>query len=470
MRSKKITPDKILKQIKDEKINFVDFRFTDSLGKFHHVSYRSSVVEDMMLDNGITFDSSSIAGWKQVNELDMIMKPDLTTAFIDPFSNQSTLVLICDVLDPTKSYSRDPRSIGKKAESHLAKLKYSDKAYFGPEIKFFLFDDARFHNQGNESGFTLDSEEGSYNSNKKYEASNLGNRAGFSGGYATVSPVDSLNDIRNEMVLAMEEVGLKATLHYHDIAESQSGIGIEYAQLVKSADNVQKFKYVVKNVAASYGKTATFMPKPIYGDNGSGMHTNISMWKEDKNLFYEKGKYAELSERGLYFIGGIIKHAKAINAFSNPTTNSYKRLIPGAPTLLAYSAVSRITAMRIPKVFSFQGKRIEVCFPDPAANPYLSFSAILLAGLDGIKNKIHPGSAINKELDHLSERELANISEVSMSLRESLEALDRDREFLLEGGVFDHEVINAYIDLKIQEIREWETRPHPIEFKMYYSL
>ncbi len=464
----------ILRRVKDENIQFIDFRFTDTLSKFHHITYRSPSIGENELLNGIIFDGSSIPGWKQVNCSDMIIKPDFSTAFIDPFTTQSTLVLICDVIDPKTQtgYLRDPRTIARKAIDYLKSSKIGDQVYFGPELEFFLFDDVRFKNHPHTSSFSLDSEEGSYNSDKKYESGNLGHRAGIKSAYFPVPPIDLSYDIRSEMALALEGVGLKVGVHHHEVAESQCEIGFEYAEILQSSDNVQKLKYVIKNIAASYGKSATFMPKPIFGENGSGMHAHQSIWKDGNNLFYDKGgEYAELSEMCLYYIGGIMKHAKAINAFSNPTTNSYKRLVPGyeAPVGLAYSASNRSASIRIPYVYNPKAKRIEVRFPDPTANPYLTFAAMMMAGLDGIKNKIHPGKANDKDLYHLTEKEANEVPGICNSLQQALNSLDQDREFLKMGNVFSDDMIDAYIILKTREVKELEKRPHPIEFEMYYA-
>lgn len=474
MPTNKATIAETLRKIKDENIQFIDFRFTDTLGKFHHTTYKASFISESELQNGVMFDGSSIAGWKQINCSDMIIKPDLSTAFIDPFTSQSTLIIICDVIDPEtqQGYDRDPRTIAKRAGNYLHSSNIGDKAYFGPELEFFIFDDVRFKNMPHESGFSLDSEEASWNNDKKYESGNLGHRVGVKGGYFPVPPIDLFNDIRSEMSLAIESVGMRPSVHHHEVAESQCEIGFEYDEILGSADNVQKFKYVIKNVAASYGKSATFMPKPLFGDNGSGMHTHQSIWKKGENLFYDKnGEYAELSEMCLYYIGGIIKHAKAINAFSNPSTNSYKRLVPGyeAPVQLAYSARNRSAAIRIPYVYNPKAKRIEARFPDPTANPYLTFAAMMMAGLDGIKNKIHPGKANDSDLYHLTEKEAKKIPTVCGSLREALNALNADREFLKVGNVFSNDMLDSYIKLKMKEVEQLETRPHPIEFEMYYA-
>lgn len=463
----------ILSLIKSEAVEQIDFRFTDILGKFHHITYKASNFSQSLLGHGIAFDGSSILGWKEINESDMLLKPDLETATMDPFTATPCLIIFCNVFDPVtgKPYIRDPRSVMIRAEEYLKKSGVGEAAYFGPETEFFIFDDIRFINDPNMTSFEIDSHEGSYNSDTKFANGNSGHRPGCKGGYFPVQPVDSLFDIRSEISTVLEGIGLKPILHHHEVAASQCEIGFEYSTPMHSADNVQKFKYVVKNVANSYGKTATFMPKPIYGDNGSGMHIHQSIWKKGKNLFYKAGTYADLSETCLYYIGGIIEHARAINAFANPTTNSYKRLVPGfeAPVKLAYSARNRSAAIRIPYSHEEKAKRIEVRFPDPTANPYLAFSSMLLAGIDGIKNKIHPGNAIDKNLYALTSKEDAHIPKVSASLYESLKHLDKDREFLKKGDVFSDDLIDKYIDIKMNEVRAWEMAPHPIEFKMYYS-
>jgi glutamine synthetase len=473
MTNKSKSVSDILKTIKDEEIDFVDFTFTDSTGKFHHTSYRSTSVGKHELEEGVNFDGSSIEGWKDIHESDMTLKPDLSSAFINPFTSHSTLVFICDVIDTATSeiYEKDPRNIARKAEKYLKSTAIADKAYFGPELEFFIFDDIRFSNDPHNTSFYIDCEEGGYNSNREYNGGNRGHRPGVQGGYFPLSPVDSSNDIRAEIALVAESIGIKTNLHHHEVAEGQCEIGFEYDRIVESGDNVQKFKYVTKNVCASFGKSATFMPKPLFGDNGSGMHTHQSIWKEAANLFYEKGNYADLSETCLYYIGGIIKHAKAINAFSNSSTNSYKRLVPGfeAPVKLAYSAKNRSASIRIPHVYSANAKRIEARFPDPSCNSYLTFAAMLMAGIDGIKNKIHPGAAVDENLYDLDEHSLNQIPSVASSLKEALSHLDQNRKFLTIGGVFTDKMIDSYIGIKMREAVELETRPHPIEFKMYYS-
>jgi glutamine synthetase len=464
-----------IKELENQSIKFVSFCFTDIDGKFHRITYRATHVDENLLNKGVGFDASSIKGWKEIHHSDCILKPDLSTAFLDPFTSESCSCLICDVIDPetNKSYLRDPRAIATKAESYLATaLKIANKAFVGPEMEFFIFDNVRFEISPHQSFYHLDSDEGPYNSGK-HEGGivNLGHRPDFKGGYFPAQPIDKLFDIRSEICSSIEDVGIKSVLHHHEVAASQCEIGFKYDTLKYSADNVQKFKYVVKNVASSFGKSATFMPKPVSRDNGSGMHTHFSLWDSSRNLFYQDGQYADLSELCLYFIGGIIKHGKALNAFTNPTTNSYKRLVPGfeAPVNLAYSASNRSAAIRIPYVQSAVAKRIEIRFPDPACNPYLSFASLLMAGLDGIKNKIHPGSAIDKNLYDLNLSDSREISSLCGSLKEALESLDEDRAFLKEGSVFTDDFIDTYIEHKSMETKELDITPHPLEFKLYYS-
>jgi glutamine synthetase len=463
-----------LQMLKADEVEFVDFRFTDIKGTFHHITYLTNHVDADLLKNGLSFDGSSIVGWKEIEESDMLIVPDVTSSFFDPYSLAKTICVICDVIDPAtgNSYSRDPRSIAKAAIAVLQKTKVADIAYFGPELEFFVFDDVRYNIAPNDIRFYINHDEGEHNSGAKLENGNLAHRPGVKGGYFPIPPCDSLNDLRAEMCTHMKLVGLNPMLHHHEVAASQCEIGIEYASLLEAADNVQKFKYVVKNVAHAYNKTATFMPKPIYNDNGCGMHTHQSLWRKDTNLFAGNAADGELSETALYYIGGIIKHAKAINAFTNPSTNSYKRLVPGfeAPVNLAYSAKNRSAAIRIPYSLGKSAKRIEVRFPDPSANPYLAFAAMLLAGLDGIKNKIHPGEAVNKNLYNLSSKEKSKIPSVCGSLKEALESLNKDRNFLTESGVFDDDFIDNYIALKMADVQELETLPHPVEFKLYYSV
>ena len=462
----------VMKMIKDNGIKYVDLRFTDPRGKWQHVTFDPSMVDADFFQNGTMFDGSSISGWKAINESDMTLMPDPTTAVVDPFFAQSTLVLTCDVLEPStgEPYNRDPRSTAKKAEAYVKQSGVGDACFFGPEAEFFVFDDVRWSVDQNRTGFQIDSSEGPYNSHAEFEMGNMGHRPGPKGGYFPVPPVDSGQDLRSEMLAVMSDMGCEPEKHHHEVAPSQHELGMKFATLTAMADRMQKYKYIVHQVAAAYGKTATFMPKPVYNDNGSGMHVHQSIWKGDKPLFAGSG-YADLSETCLYYIGGIIKHAKAINAFTNPSTNSYKRLVPGfeAPVLLAYSSRNRSASCRIPYSPSPKGKRVEVRFPDPTANPYLAYSALLMAGLDGIMNKIDPGGPMDKDLYELPPEELQDVPTVCGSLREALASLDTDRAFLTKGGVFDDDQIDAYIDLKMEEVQRFEMTPHPVEFEMYYS-
>ena len=464
---------KVLELIKEHDVKYVDLRFTDPKGKWQHTAQHVSTIDEDLLNEGIMFDGSSIAGWKSIDQSDMTLMPDLSTAVIDPFAAQTQLILFCDVVEPMTGqlYDRDPRAIAKRAEKHLSATGVGDTAFFGPEAEFFVFDDVRFEVSMNSVFYKLDSEEGPYASGKEFPEGNPGHRPSIKGGYFPVPPVDSQVDMRAEMLTVMADMGLPVEKHHHEVAPSQSELGVKFQSLVKAADSMQIYKYVVHNVAHSYGKTATFMPKPIFGDNGSGMHVHQSIWKGNKPLF-AGSSYADLSENALYYIGGIIKHAKALNAITNPTTNSYKRLIPGfeAPVLLAYSARNRSASCRIPFSASPKGKRIEVRFPDPAANPYLAFAAMLMAGLDGIQNKIHPGDAMDKNLYDLPPEELANVPTVCGSLREALGALEKDHDFLLKGDVFSKDFIESYSELRWEEVYKFEHTPHPIEFAMYYSV
>jgi glutamine synthetase len=462
----------LLKLVKEQDIPYIDLRFTDPRGKWQHLTMKSSAMDEDAFEDGIMFDGSSIAGWKTINESDMILKPDPTTAVMDPFSAQPCLVLFCDILEPStgEGYERDPRTTAKRAEAYLQQSGIGDTAYIGPEPEFFMFDDVRFDVSYSGAFFSLDDVEGPYNTGKIYEEGNLGHRPRAKGGYFPVAPVDTCSDIRGEMVSVMEEMGLPMDKHHHEVAASQHELGMMFGTLVETADRVQIYKYVTHQVAHAYGKSATFMPKPVAQDNGSGMHTHQSIWKDGKPLFAGDG-YADLSDTALHYIGGIIKHAKALNAFTNPTTNSYKRLVPGfeAPVLLAYSARNRSASCRIPYSTSPKGKRVEIRFVDPMANPYLAFAAMLMAGLDGIENKINPGDAMDKDLYALPPEELVNVPTVAGSLREALIALEEDKDFLLKGGVFTEEQIHAYTALKWEEVTRYETAPHPIEFEMYYS-
>ena len=466
-------PKTILQMIKDNEVAYVDFRFSDTRGKWQHVALASSFVDEDTLTEGVMFDGSSIAGWKAINESDMCLMPDLDTACMDPFAAQPQLILFCDVLEPStgEGYSRDPRSVAKKAVAYLKSTGIGDKVMFGPEPEFFVFDDVQIDTEQNLTGYAIDSEEGPYNSGKPYEEGNLGHRPGPKGGYFPVPPVDSMQDLRAEICTVMAEMGIEVEKHHHEVAPSQNEVNWKGRDMLGTADDVLKFKYVTQMVAASYGKSATFMPKPKVGDNGSGMHCHQSIWKGDTPLFAGSG-YADLSETCLHYVGGIIKHAKAINAFTNSTTNSYKRLVPGfeAPVLLAYSARNRSASIRVPYATSAKGKRIEVRFPDPASNPYLAFSAMVMAGLDGIQNKIHPGDPLDKNLYDLPPEELKDVPTVAASLREALDALDADREFLKKGDVFTDDLIDGYIELKEEEVIRFEQHPHPVEFDMYYSV
>ena len=461
------------KKYSDENdIQFVGFEFTDPRGKLQHTDQHISTLDKELFEDGVMIDGSSIAGWKAINESDMCLVPDWGKCFLDPFAAQPTLKVFCYIQDPItgEDYARCPRIIAKKAEAYIKTSGHGDTAYFGPEAEFFIFDDVKMKADINEVSYKIDSTEGPYNSNTDYAEGNTGHRPGIKGGYFPEGPVDSGADLRAEMVTVLSSMGLSVEKHHHEVAPSQHEIGYTFSTLVDAADELQMFKYAVHNVAHIYGKTATFLPKPVFGDNGSGMHVHQSLWKGGKPQF-AGDKYAGLSDDALYYIGGIIKHAKALNAFTNPSTNSYKRLVPGyeAPVLLAYSARNRSASCRIPHGTSPKAKRVEVRFPDATANPYLAFSAMLMAGLDGIKNKIHPGEAMDKDLYDLPANELAQIPTVCGSLREALDCLKEDHAFLLEGDVFTKDMIDSFIDLKMEEVLKYETMPHPIEFLMYYS-
>ncbi len=465
---------KITKMIKDNNVSFVDLRFTDTRGKEQHVTIPSREVDSNFFKAGKMFDGSSIAGWKGINESDMILMPDTSTAVMDPFMDEPTLNLRCDILEPAtmKGYERDPRSLAKRAEAYLKSTKIADTAYFGPEPEFFIFDDVRWGADMSGSFFKIDSEEASWNSEKVYEDGNIGHRPSVKGGYFPVPPVDSMHDLRSAMALALEEMGLKTEAHHHEVATAgQNEIGTAFNTLVKKADELQILKYVVMNVAHAYGKTATFMPKPLVGDNGNGMHVHQSLAKNGKNLF-TGNRYGGLSDLALYYIGGIFKHARALNAFTNASTNSYKRLVPGfeAPVLLAYSARNRSASCRIPYVSNPKARRIEIRFPDSCGNPYFTFAAMMMAGLDGIKNKINPGDAMDKDLYDLPPEEEKKIATVCSSLDQALDALDNDRGFLTAGGVFTDDMIDGYIELKMEEVTTLRMTTHPVEFDMYYSL
>jgi len=465
--------ENVMKMVIDNDIKFVDFRFTDTRGKEQHVTVPVSHFNEDKFTEGHAFDGSSIAGWKGIQASDMQLMPDPSTANIDPFMDEPTLILTCDVVDPTdgKGYERDPRSLAKRAEAYLKSTGLGDTAYFGPEPEFFIFDSIQWDVQMSGCSVRINSEEGAWASGEKFEGGNTGHRPGVKGGYFPVPPVDSLHDIRSAMCTTLEAMGVPVEVHHHEVATAgQCEIGTKFSTLTQRADWTQIQKYVILNTAHAYGKTATFMPKPFAGDNGSGMHVHQSVWKDGKNLFAGNG-YAGLSEFALYYIGGIIKHARALNAITNPGTNSYKRLVPHfeAPVKLAYSAKNRSASIRIPFVHGEKARRVEARFPDPIANPYLAFSALLMAGLDGVQNKIHPGEPATKDLYHLPPEEDAQIPTVCSSLEQALEALDKDREFLTKGGVFTNEWIDAYIDLKMEEVNKMRMTPHPVEFGLYYS-
>jgi len=466
------TAKDVLKFIKDNDIKYVDLRFTDPRGKWQHVTFDQTLIDEDIFAEGTMFDGSSIAGWKAINESDMILMPDPSSAQMDPFFAAPTLSIVCDILEPStgEAYDRDPRGIAKKAEAYMKAAGVGDTTYFGPEAEFFIFDDVKFMADPYNTGFKVDDVELPTNGDTDYEGGNMGHRIPMKGGYFPVPPLDSAQDMRGEMLAAMASMGVAVEKHHHEVASAQHELGMKFDTLVTIADQLQVYKYCIHNVAQSYGKTATFMPKPVYGDNGSGMHVHQSIWKNGKPVF-AGNKYADLSQEALWYIGGIIKHAKALNAFTNPSTNSYKRLVPGyeAPVLLAYSARNRSASCRIPWTQNPKAKRVEVRFPDPTANPYLAFSAMLMAGLDGIKNKIDPGPAMDKDLYDLPPRELKKIPTVCGSLREALQSLDKDRAFLKAGGVFTDDFIDSFIELKMTEVMRFEMTPHPVEFVMYYS-
>jgi len=461
-----------LKKIKDEDIEYVDVRFTDTRGKLQHVTIVSDLVDEDFVEEGFMFDGSSIAGWKSIEASDMKLMLDTDTAYVDPFYAEKTICVHCSVVEPDtgEAYERDPRGTAQKAEAYLKASGIGDVAYMGPEAEFFLFDNVKFSNSINKVSYEVDASDASWNTDTDYEMGNMGHRPGLKDSYFPVNPTDEAQDLRAEMLSTMKRLGMKVDKHHHEVASCQHELGLIFGTLTEQADELQKYKYVIHNVAHAYGKSATFMPKPIYGDNGSGMHVNMSIWKDGKPLF-AGDKYADLSQEALYFIGGILSHAKSLNAFTNPATNSYKRLIPGfeAPVLRAYSARNRSGCVRIPWTESPKAKRVEARFPDPAANPYLCFAALLMAGLDGIKNKIDPGEAMDKNLYDLPAEELADIPTVSGSLREALEELQSDMDYLLAGDVFTKDQIEGYIELKMEEVHKYEHTPHPVEFGMYYS-
>ena len=467
-----MSKDSVLKTIKDEEVAYVDLRFTDPRGRMHHVTVLSDLVDEDFLDEGFMFDGSSINGWKGIEASDMNMEIDPASGYLDPFFAEKTMALHCSIREPDtgEPYERDPRGTAEKAEAYLKSSGIGDTAFFGPEAEFFLFDDVRYSTAMNKVSYEVDAQDGSWNTDTEYEMGNTGHRPGIKGGYFPLPPLDDGQDIRSEMMSTMKRMGMKVDKHHHEVASCQHELGLIFDSLKKQADELQKYKYVIKNVAQAYGKTATFMPKPIAGDNGTGMHVNMSVWKDGKPLF-AGDKYADLSQEALWYIGGLLKHARTLNAFTNPGTNSYKRLIPGfeAPVLRAYSARNRSGCIRIPWAESPKAKRVEARFPDPSANPYLAFAALLMAGLDGIKNKIDPGEAMDKNLYDLPPEELEGIPTVCASLREAIESLEADHEFLLAGDVFTKSQIDGYMDLKWEEIYAFEHTPHPIEFKLYYS-
>lgn len=473
--SEKNTVKAIFELIKKEEVQFVDLRFSDLRAKEHHITIPIARVNESLFTDGKVFDGSSIDGWATIDKSDLVLKPILDSVMLDPFFNAKTLIVRCDVFDPQTlaSYHSDPRAVAVRAEEYLKKTGIADVAYMGHEVEFFVFDDVRWSVDMREISYAIDSDEGAWNSNKKMEhGGNMGYRPAVKGGYFPVPPMDSSHDLRSEMCLILEQMGLIPEVHHHEVATAnQNEITTKYATLTQKCDEAQTFKYCVRNVALNYGKTVTFMPKPMVGDNGSAMHTHQSLAKDGKNLF-SGDAYAGLSEMAIYYIGGILKHAKALNALTNPTTNSYKRLVPGyeAPVKLAYSASNRSAAIRIPFVSHAVEKRIEVRFPDPLANPYLAFSAMLMAGLDGIKNKIHPGEALDKDLYHLPKEEANKVPDMCGSLREAIDALRADQAFLLEGGVFTPEILAAYIELKEEEVTRLNMTVHPVEFDMYYAL
>src|SRR5579864_142892 len=467
-----MTPKEVLAEIKEKEVKYVEFRFTDPRGKLQHVTFDLNLVDEDTLTDGQMFDGSSIAGWKAINESDMKLRPDLSTAYIDPFYQQTTMFLFCDVLNPdtNQPYNRDPRSIAQKAEAYVKSSGVGDTVYFGPEAEFFVFDDVKWNTSPEKMGYQFASTELPISGDLDYPEGNMGHRPGPKDGYFPVNPVDSTQELPWEMLAVMGELGLEPEKHHHEVAPTQHELGLKFSPLTTMADRLQLYKYVIQNVAAAYGKTATFMAKPMFADNGSGMHCHQSIWNEGKPLF-AGDKYAGLSQMCLWYIGGIIKHAKAINAFSNSTTNSYKRLVPGyeAPVKLAYSARNRSASIRIPHTDSPKGKRIEVRFPDPMGNPYLGFTAMLMAGLDGIENQIDPGGPADKNLYDLPPREQKKVPEVCGSLKEALDNLDKDRAFLKKGAVMDDDFIDAYIELKMEEVMRLALHPHPVEFDMYYK-
>jgi glutamine synthetase len=464
---------KTTKLIEEQEVKWIDLRFTDSQGKEQHVSLPKSEVNAEFFELGKMFDGSSIAGWKGINESDMLLMPDDSSAVIDPFTDETTLNLRCNVVEPLtmQGYDRDPRSLAQRAEDYLKSTGIADTAFFGPEPEFFVFDDVKWESTMAGASYAIHAEEAAWASGREIEGGNIGHRPKVKGGYFPVPPVDSAHDLRAAMCSACEAMGLAVEVHHHEVGTAcQNEIGIKFSTLTRKADEVQILKYCVHNVAHAFGKTATFMPKPLVGDNGSGMHVHQSLTKDGVNIFSGDG-YSGLSDAALYYIGGIIKHARALNAFTNASTNSYKRLVPGyeAPVMLAYSARNRSASIRIPYVQSPKARRIEVRFPDPTANPYLAFSAMMMAGLDGIENKIHPGDAMDKDLYDLPKEEASNIPTVASSLEMALAALKEDNAFLQKGNVFTPGMLEGYIELKESEVERLNMTTHPVEFDLYYS-
>ena len=466
--------NKLLDLIQSSNAKWVDFRFTDTRGKEQHISFPAHTVDEDVMEDGKMFDGSSIAGWKGIEASDMILRPDPETAFVDPFYDAVTVVVTCDIIEPStlQGYDRDPRSIARRAEEYLKSTGIGDTAYFGPEPEFFVFDDVKWSVDMSGVSHKITAEEAAWSTNETYEWGNMAHRPRVKGGYFPVPPIDSSHDMRAVMCERIEEIvgEGRVEVHHHEVASCQSEIGVAFNTMVRKADEVQQLKYVVHNVAHQFGKTATFMPKPIVGDNGSGMHVHMSISKDGVNTF-SGDEYAGLSETALYFIGGVIKHARALNAITNPSTNSYKRLVPHyeAPIKLAYSASNRSASIRIPHVSSPKAVRVEARFPDPTANPYLAFAALLMAGLDGIQNKMHPGEAADKNLYDLPPEEEAQIPTVAESLDVALQALKDDHDFLLKGDVFTEDMLEAFIALKEEEVQRLNVTVHPVEFDMYYS-
>ena len=466
--------EKTLNLIKESEARWIDMRFTDSHGKEQHVTIPVSDMGDDFFEEGKMFDGSSIGGWKGINESDMILMPDDSASVLDPFSEATTIIVRCDIVEPAtgQGYERDPRSVAKRAEEYLKSTGIADTALFGPEPEFFVFDAVKWHADISGCGYSIESEEASWASNHSIDGGNTGHRPRVKGGYFPVPPIDSLHDLRAAMCDSMEAMDLVIEVHHHEVATAgQCEIGVGPNTLTAKADEVQVLKYCVHNVAHAYGKTATFMPKPLVGDNGSGMHVHMSLSKDGVNLFAGDA-YAGMSEMSLHYIGGIIKHAKALNALTNSSTNAYKRLVPGfeAPVMLAYSARNRSASIRIPYVTNPKARRVETRFPDPSANPYLCFAALMMAGLDGIQNKIHPGDPADKDLYDLPAEEAAEIPQVAASLDEALAALEADREFLTKGGVFTDDMLDAYISIKRDELAQVNMTTHPVEFDLYYSV